>query len=184
MLNRYILVVTMCLLALSYKAQARGHSDFVFAGPGGAGFVSVQYGRHHRPKGIIAAGIMTGTVDNSCNPNPYSPYIPYWSSFPTSNYYNNSFGYWSPSHGTYGSYYTQPGMYTAYNYGPYNYSTSYLNSPFFSNNCSPGIGYFTNNYGMYRGLANFDYVKVPGQGYSLFGTGPYGNPFYYTGLGR
>ena len=184
MVKKCFRILTFCVLALSCDAKAGGHSSYLLTGPGGAGVVSVRHGKHHRPTGFVAAGVMTGTVGNSCNPYPYNPYIPYWSSFPTSNYYNNSFGYWSPSNGSYGSYYTQPGMYTAYNYGPYNYSTSYLNSPFFSNNCGTGFGYFTNNYGMYRGIANFDYYKTPGQGYTLFGTGPYGNPFYYSGLGR
>jgi hypothetical protein len=130
----------------------------------------------------------------------YSPYWKQWSYFPTSTYSTSysypsySFGYWSPSYGNYGSYYTQPGVYRCYNYGTNNWGFSYPNSsylypnylsssylspnylsPNYLQSVSPATNYglssyFSPNYSLGLNYLNSSYGYSPNFSYSYYRT--------------
>lgn len=159
MVRGFITLIASIFISLgSAAAFGDPHSGF----PGSIGSHSEHHGltpggRHY---GIGRKKAMYSNYMNSMNPYLGGSYFPtsnYLSS--TSGYPGYSMGYWSPLFGNMGYCYKQPGLYSNYQYGPYNYGTMPYN-----------YGYSPNNYGY--GVMPSSYGSMP-YGYSY---SPYGVP--------
>jgi hypothetical protein len=120
--------------------------------------------------GPVGGGISTvfGYPSNGLTNVSYYPSSSYLYS-PTS-YTNYSFGYWGNLFGNWGLCYKQPGLYSNYQYGPYNYGSSptnwlnYFNSTYPSSSCY-GFGITYNPcqkpyYGFWKQRNSYNQARV------------------------
>lgn len=106
------------------------------------------------------------TASTNISYYPSSSYL-----FSPTGFPNCSFGYWGNLFGDWGLVYKQPGLYSNYQYGPYNYSSSpgnwlnYFNSTYSSANSCYGLGFAYNPchrpyYGFWRGQNGHDRPRI------------------------